>query len=146
MDERIQTFLKDNSAASMITPRRDGSAHAVRVGVALVDGKIWSSGTQSRARTKHLRRDRRATLFVFEPAGWRWLSLESVVTVLDGPDAPDLNIKLFEVMQGALPQQPRPRHLMWFGQEKTIDEFREAMIEEQRLIYEFEIQRAYGMY
>jgi hypothetical protein len=35
---------------------------------------------------------------------------------------------------------------MWFGQKKTIEEFRQAMIDEERLVYEFEVKRAYGMY
>jgi hypothetical protein len=55
----------------MITLRRDGSAHAVRVGVALVDGKVWSSGTADRVRTRHLRRDPRSTLIVPDPVAKR---------------------------------------------------------------------------
>ena len=35
---------------------------------------------------------------------------------------------------------------MWFGQEKTEEEFLQIMVEEQRLIYEFDVTRAYGMY
>ena len=70
----------------MTTLRTDGTPHVARVGVALVDGKVWSSGTQTRLRTKHLRRDPRSTLFVFD-AEFRWLALESRVTILDGPDA-----------------------------------------------------------
>jgi hypothetical protein len=94
----------------MITLRRYGTPHAVRVGVAVVDGKVWSSGTQGRVRTRHLRRDPRSTLFVFESGGpqgsFRWLALESVVTILEGPDAPDLNIRLFQVMQASMPRHP----------------------------------------
>jgi PPOX class probable F420-dependent enzyme len=153
MDERIEAFIAQNVAASMITLRPDGTPHAVRVGVAVVDGKVWSSGTQSRVRTRHLRRDPRSTLFIFEsgagdsPVGsWRWLSLDCTVTILDGPDAPDLSVRLFQVMQAGMPQPPKPGHLAWYGQEKTIEEFRQAMVDEQRLIYEFEIKRAYGMY
>ena len=134
----------------MITLRRYGTPHAERVGVAWVDGKVWSSGTQGRVRTRHLRRDPRSTLFVFESGGpqgsFRWLALESVVTILEGPDAPDLNIRLFQVMQASMPTPPAAGHLMWFSQEKTIDEFRQVMVDEGRLIYEFEVKRAYGMY
>ncbi len=40
-----QVFLEQNHAAAMITLRADGTPGAVRVGVGLVDGKLWSSGT-----------------------------------------------------------------------------------------------------
>ena len=66
MEEQIEAFIKQNPAAAMTTLRRDGTPHSVRVGVAVVDGKIWSSGTQVRARTKHVRRDSRSTLFIFD--------------------------------------------------------------------------------
>jgi hypothetical protein len=52
MDERIEKFLKDNHLAVMTTLRPDGSPHSVMVGVGLVDGRLWSSGTQDRVRTK----------------------------------------------------------------------------------------------
>jgi len=97
MDDALTSFLEQNRSAAMITLRRDGTPHAVRVGIALVDGKIWSSGTQERARTRFLRRDPRATLFVFD-AGFRFATLECRVNILDGPDAPDLNLRLFEKM------------------------------------------------
>jgi PPOX class probable F420-dependent enzyme len=149
MDERQLAFLAENSTASMITLRRDGTPHAVRVGIGVVDGRVWSSGTQNRLRTRHLRRDPRSTLFVFDPrpeGSWRWLTLECVATVLDGPDAPELNIRLFQEMQASMPKPPAPGKLIWYGQEKTLEEFREAMVEERRLIYEFDVKRAYGMH
>jgi hypothetical protein len=33
---------------------------------------------------------------------------------------------------------------MWYGRELTPEQFRQAMIREQRLIYEFEPRRTYG--
>ena len=66
LTEIQRTFLENNSAAAMITIAKDGMPRAVRVGVAMVDGKLWSSGTQDRVRTARLRRDPRCTLFVFD--------------------------------------------------------------------------------
>jgi pyridoxamine 5'-phosphate oxidase-like protein len=128
----------------MITLRRDGSAHAVRVGVALVDDKIWSSGTADRVRTRHLRRDPRATLIVFA-SGREALSIDATVNILEGPDVPELSWKLFSVMQRAMTPAPPPGHLMWFGKPKTREEFLQAMIDERRLIYEFDVTREYGL-
>jgi Pyridoxamine 5'-phosphate oxidase len=143
MDEEIRAFLDQIHSAAMVTLRRDGTAHAVRAGVALVDGKLWSSGTQTRVRTKHLRRDTRSTLFVFD-SEWRWLSLECTVTILDGPDAPELNLHLFQIMQLGMPSESG--YINWFGQALSHDDFIKVMVDEQRLIYEFNIVRAYGMY
>jgi hypothetical protein len=145
MDERMQTFLEANHAAAMTTLRADGTAHVARVGVALVDRKLWSSGTQTRVRTKHLRRDPRSTLFVFDPQ-FRWLGLECTVTILDGSEAPQQSLQLFEVMQRDIVPKPEPGKVLWYGQPRTIEEFLDLMVQEQRLIYEFAIGRAYGMY
>jgi hypothetical protein len=42
--------------------------------------------------------------------------------------------------------QNRPEGALgWFGRELDEDEFRQAMIDEQRLIYEFHVERSYGM-
>lgn len=123
----------------MITLRADGTPVAVRVGVALVDGKVWSSGTQDRARTRWLRRDPRSTLFVAESGGYAYLSIEARVRILDGPDAPDLNLHLFRVMQKR-PSGP----LSWFGGELAEDAFLQRMKDEKRLVYEFEPTRITG--
>jgi PPOX class probable F420-dependent enzyme len=138
-DEDIE-FLEHNHAAAMVTVAPDGIAKVVRVGVALVDGKLWSSGTQDRVRTARLRRDPRCTVYVHDK-GFGWLGLETTVTILDGPDAPELNERLFRRMQGR-PSGP----LSWFGQDLDQEAFRQAMVDEQRLIYEFEVHRTYGMH
>ena len=144
LSESEQSFLEKNHSAAMIVSRRNGVAHAVRVGIAVVDGKIWSSGTQDRLRTRLLRRDPRSTLFVFG-AGPSFLTLETEVTILEGSDVPELSTKLFQVMQAEL-QPPAPAgHIQWFGQPLGLDAFRKAMVDERRLIYEFDPQRAYGL-
>lgn len=132
-------FLDTNRSGAMITIGGDGMPKAVRVGVALVDGRIWSSGTQERVRTRRLRGDPRCTLFVFE-AGWNALTLETTVELLEGDEVADQSVRLFRVMQGR-PEGP----LMWFGEELDEDAFRQAMIEGRRLIYEFHVHKAYGL-
>lgn len=132
-------FLEKSRAAAMITPADDGFPRAVRVGIALVDGRLWSSGTQDRVRTARVRQNPNCTLFVFD-ATWSFLTLETHVRLIEGPDVPELSERLFRVMQNR-PTGP----LSWFGREMSLEDFRRAMVEEKRLIYEFEIRRAYGM-
>jgi len=137
-DDAHRAFLEQNHGATMITLRPDGAAHAVRVGVALVDGKLWSSGTQTRVRTAHLRRDPRSTIWVFDNQ-FKWLTIESTVTLLEGDDAAALSVKLFRVMQN------KPSGgLNWFGKVLDEDGFLRQMKDEQRLVYQFEPLRVYG--
>jgi hypothetical protein len=138
LSDEEREFVRGNRSAAMITVTPAGVAKAARVGVALVDGRLWSSGTQARARTRRLRRDPRCTLFVFD-AGFGWLALETTVTILEGPDAPAQSVRLFRVMQDR-PAGP----LSWFGGELEEAAFRQAMVDEGRLIYEFDVHRAYG--
>jgi hypothetical protein len=131
----------------MVTLRRDGTAHAVRVAVGLIDGKIWSSATRGRVRTGHLRRDPRSTLFVFETAGdpsWRWLALECRVRLIEGAEVPELSLRFFRILQEGM--SVSAGHVLWYGQEKTEAEFLQTMVDEGRLIYEFEPDRTYGMF
>jgi hypothetical protein len=132
-------YVKRHRSAAMITVTAAGVAKAARVGLGVIDGKIWSSGTRDRVRTRRLRRDPRCTLFVFEPQ-FSFLSLETTVTLLEGPDVPDLSVRLLRDMQGR-PSGP----ITWFGAELEEDAFRQALVEQGRLIYQFEVQRAYGM-
>jgi Pyridoxamine 5'-phosphate oxidase len=147
MDEQVRDYLERNHSAAMVTLRPDGRPHVARVGVALVDGKVRSSGIPSRVRTGHLRRDRRSTLFVFGTENpFTWLGLEADVTILEGPDAPELSLRLFQEMQRGMSPPPTPGTLLWNGEEKQPEEFLRIMAEERRLVYEFEILRTYGRF
>jgi PPOX class probable F420-dependent enzyme len=140
LSETDQQFIRANPSAAMITIARDGTPKVARVGVALVDGRLWSSATNERVRTKRLRRDPRCVLYVHDAGAW-WLTLETTVTILDGPDAPQLNLRLMRQMQG----KPEGA-LSWFGRELEEDDFLQVMVEEQRVVYEFTVQHAYGMH
>lgn len=132
-------FLETHPAAAMVTVAPDGVAKVARVAVSLVDGRLWSSGTQERVRTKRLRRDPRCTLFVYDTS-FAWLALETTVTILEGPETTAGTLRLFRQMQG------RPTgSLGWFGGELTEEEFLQRMVDEQRLIYQFEVHHTYGV-
>ena len=132
MDDRVRRFLEDHHAAVMVTLREDGTPHVARIGVGLVDGRLWSSGTRTRVRTAHLRRDPRSTLCVLDPANAQaWLGLETRVTIHDGDDAVERNLALYRALA---------------GEPDDLEEYRAAMVAEQRLVYAFELLRAYGQY
>jgi hypothetical protein len=140
LSDEDRAWLQDHRSAAMVTIGDDGLAKVARVGVALVEGELWSSGTAGRVRTQRLREDPRCTLFVFDPA-YAWMALETSVSILDGPDAPQLNLRLFRQMQG---RASGP--LNWFGSEVTEPEFLRTMVDDGRLIYRFDVERTYGTY
>ena len=138
LSDSQRSFLESHHSAAMATIGRDGTPRMVRVGVALIDGKLWSSGTQDRVRTARLRGDPRCTLFVFDD-GWRWLTLDTTVRILEGADAPELSLRLFRQMQ----KHPTG-NLNWFGRVLSSEDFLQVMVDENRLIYEFDVIRGYG--
>ena len=129
--DKVSQFLATHHGAIQATTRADGSPHQARIGVGLIDGKLWSSATQDRVRTKHLRRDPRCSLFVLGDNAWNWLGLDCRVTILDGDDAPQLNLELYRALA---------------GEPDDVAEYLDAMVKEKRLIYEFDILHAYGMF
>jgi Pyridoxamine 5'-phosphate oxidase len=134
-----KAFLETEHGAAMITTSEGGTAHAVRVGIALIDGKIWSSGIPGHKRSSRLRLDPHCTFFVFDK-GYKFLTLEGNVRILEGDSVPDLSVRLFRAMQ-----HRSDGDIAWFGKEMSVDDFKQAMAAEKRLIYEMDIQRAYGM-
>ncbi|MBV9357662.1 MAG: pyridoxamine 5'-phosphate oxidase family protein [Chloroflexi bacterium] len=136
--EQQRAFLNKARSAAMIVMRPDGSPSAVRVGVSLVDGRLWSSGTAGRRRTTWLRANPRGTVVVFD-SGYGYLTVEANVRLREGPGAVDDSVRLFRAMEGR-PTGP----LLFEGRELSEDEFRAAMRDQQRLVYEFEPRRVYG--
>ena len=132
LDQKMLDFIAAQRSAIMVTTRKDGSSHTARITAGVVDGKIWVTGTQTRVRTKHLRANPKASLAVFESSGTgRWLGIEAVVTIHEGPDAPQQCLAL----RRAAGQEP-----------EDVDAFLRQMVEQERLVYEFEPTRAYGRY
>lgn len=132
MDQAVERFLQDNHGAVMTTLKKDGTPHVARIDVGLVEGRLWSSATKTRVRDRHLRRDPRSTLCVLHnETPYSWLGIEARVTIHDGPDAPEKNLALYRTIA---------------GEPDDVEEYLEAMVEEQRLIYEFSIERTYGSY
>jgi hypothetical protein len=75
--------------------------------------------------------------------GYGFLTVEGKIKLLEGPDAPDQSIRLFEAMQAGM-EKPAGQ-ILWQGKPLTREQFRQAMVDEKRLVYELEIERAYGM-
>lgn len=109
-----------------------------RVSVAIVDGRLWSSATIDDRQTRRLRLNPRCTLYLDGP-GFAWCALDVTATIIDGHEAPELNLRLFRVVH-----RLRDHEIAAFEPGLTDETFVERMRAERRLIYEFEGHRSYG--
>jgi PPOX class probable F420-dependent enzyme len=131
-------FLRAHRHAAMITVARDGTPKVARVAIGVVDGRVWSSGTRDRVRTRRLARDPRCSLYV-QGRFPHWLTLEGRVRIIDGPDAPAANLRLTRTLLRR-PEGP----VTWFGEEMAEETFLRAMVEQRRLVYELTTEKTYG--
>ena len=133
MDDKVRQFLEENHDAVMTSLKKDGTPHVARIGVGLVDGKLWSSSTNTRVRTKHIKRDPRSTLMVMARSRYQWLGLETEVEIIDDGDGtiPE-NLALYRVIAGKDPDD--------------MPDYERGMRDEERIVYQFNIKRTYGMH
>lgn len=132
-------FIQSGPAVAMITVGDDGYAKPVRTGLAVLDGEMVATATEGRRRTPRLRSDPRCTLY-FSDAQFKYLSVETRVTVLDGDEGIDGTVRLVRHWQSA-PEGP----VTWYGQTYEPDAFRQQMVDEGRVLYRFEVLKAYGL-
>ncbi|MFA7296799.1 MAG: pyridoxamine 5'-phosphate oxidase family protein [Dehalococcoidia bacterium] len=154
MDDRVRAFLQANHLATLTTHRPDHVPHSAHITVGVVGDRLWSSGTERRMRTVFMRLDPVCTLLVFPlradghatyhhgTVGAEWLGIEANVEVLDGPDVPQQTIDLLRALH---PEAPVGT-VHWQGTLHPEAEVREAIRAEGRVIYDFEVVRAFGRY
>ncbi|HEY6623250.1 MAG TPA: PPOX class F420-dependent oxidoreductase [Acidimicrobiales bacterium] len=130
------TFVGQHRRGVLVTLRRDGrpqlsnilylpgSGHSVRISI-----------TETRAKTKNLRRDPRASLHVTREDFFAYVVLDGeaalspVARAVDDPVVDEL-VDMYRVAQGEHPD--------W-------DEYREAMVSDQRVVATLSAASAYGM-
>lgn len=132
MDDAVRAFLEANHGAIM-THLEEGR-HASR-GPGWSRSRRWkvvelrnpeegaNGPCQKRSQGDPVRPGRR------QPVGVA--GLETTVTILEGPGAVDQNLALYRTLA---------------GEPEDLDEYRRTMAAEERLVYEFAIHKAYGMY
>ena len=127
----LSTALKwagQRKHAALITLRKDVRAQSSDIVYVINDGIFEISLTESRAKTKNMRRDNRIVLHLSSPDEWSYLSFDGTVELSDATtrvdDATnDALVKYYEDISG--------------GPHSDWDEYRNAMVEEGRLIARF---------
>ncbi|MFL2986888.1 MAG: PPOX class F420-dependent oxidoreductase [Candidatus Poriferisodalaceae bacterium] len=126
--EKGLNYVRDNSRAVLATRRRDGSPQMSPVNIAVVDEEIIMSTRETAIKTWNMRRDPTTWLCVF-PDKWlgRWVQLQCRAEIVSLPDAMDLLVSYYRTLSGEHPD--------W-------DDYKKAMLDDQRCIIKFEIEAA----
>ena len=146
LDEKATAFINANRDAAMVALRHNGTPHVTRIVAGLVDGVLVSSGTQSRLRTRLLQRDPRCTLFFFEttPGAGRafggYVTLETTVTIHDGPEGLRRSVEYFKSIFGSSDGK-----VTYGGKQMTEAEALDALERDGRILYEFNVNKVYGV-
>jgi len=122
-------FIRENHRAVVATRRRDGSVQLSPVLVNLDgEGRGIISSRETAMKVKNLRRDPRISLCLLGPHWYaQWGQVEGTAEIVDRPEALDLLVGYYRRISGEHPD--------W-------DEYRQAMIDEKRVLVRFAIDRA----
>jgi PPOX class probable F420-dependent enzyme len=129
LSDRQRAFLEANHSAVMATVDGRGRPHAVPVLCALVDGRLWSSGTDLRVRTRYLAARPYASLTVLGQGFWgEWLTVGGPVETRRERGVED-NLRLYRAVTGRDPDD--------------LEEYGAAMVAERRLVDVLTPERVY---
>jgi PPOX class probable F420-dependent enzyme len=129
-------FVRTRRHGVLVTLRRDGRPQLSNIAFALGDdGTVRISVTGSRAKTKNLRRDARASLYVVGDDFWSYLVLDGDTELT--PVAADPHDAIVDELV-ALYRAVGGEHPDW-------DEYRRAMVDDGRLVVRLRPERAYGI-
>ncbi len=129
-------FAKSRHQGVVATLRRDGRAQLSNIVYLMApDGTARISVTADRAKTRNLRRDHRAQLYVPGDSFWQYVVLDGTVQL--SPVATDPHDEVVEELVDVYRQLRGEEHPDW-------DEYRRAMVSERRLVVSFGPASAYG--
>jgi PPOX class probable F420-dependent enzyme len=129
-------FVKARNHGVLTTIRANGRPQLSNIlYVSGDDDVLRISVTDSRAKTKNLRRDSRASLYVVGDSFWQYVVIEATAELT--PVAAD-------------PQDDTVEQLIAYyragnGEHENWDEYRAAMVADQRLIVALHPEHAYGI-
>ncbi len=122
-------FIRTNSQSVLATTRLDGRPQLSPVNVVVDDaGRVVLSSRATAVKVKNLRRTPYASVCVMTPAFYGdWCQVEGPVTIIDLPEAMDGLVDYYRRASGEHPD--------W-------DDYRAAMMREQRVLVVIDVQRA----
>lgn len=129
-------FAEPRHQGVLTTIRRDGRPQLSNIVYAIEGTTARVSVTDTRAKTKNLRRDPRASLYVVGDSFWSYVVLDgtaelSAVAATPRDDVVEELVTLYRRVRGE-------DHPDW-------DDYRRVMVDEQRLVVRLRVDHAYGM-
>ena len=136
-DDKLLALIADSSLGVLATIKRDGRPQLSHVTYHLDPQRLTveMSITESRAKTRNLRRDPRASLLVSSDDGWAYAVAEGDAVLSAAAADPDDDT--VEALVG-LYRRIAGEHPDW-------DDYRRAMVTERRLLLRLPVTHLYGM-
>ncbi|MEQ8718123.1 MAG: PPOX class F420-dependent oxidoreductase [Acidimicrobiales bacterium] len=127
-------YAAKGRTATLITIRSDGRPQSSDIAYTVDGDVLHISVTDGRAKTRNMQRDPRVVVHLSNPAGWTYLSFDgtvelSPVTTSPDDDTAEALVAYYRAVSGEHPD--------W-------DEYRQAMIDEGRLIVTFTPTKVVG--
>jgi PPOX class probable F420-dependent enzyme len=137
MEDRLLALLADRHSGVVVTLKKDGRPQLSNVSYTFDPSQrlIRVSITDGRAKTRNLRRDPRVSFYVSSPDFRSYVVAEGeaeltpVTRTVDDAAADEL-VEVYRAIAGEHPD--------W-------DEYREAMVADERLVLRIPVTRVYGM-
>jgi len=121
-------FVREHHDAVLLTHRRDGSPQMSPITCNVSDGRVVLSTRETLAKVKNLRRDPRVSLCVLTSGFYgEWIQVDGTAEVVSLPDALEPLVDYYRSLRGEHPD--------W-------DEYRAAMVRDQRCLVRISIERA----
>jgi PPOX class probable F420-dependent enzyme len=127
--DRLLDFVRPRHRAILLTRRSDGSPQGSPLTCGVDDsGRIVVSTYPERAKTRNAKRDEQVSVIVLSD-DWDgpWVQIDGTAEVIDSPDSVEPLVEYYRNIAGEHPD--------WA-------EYRQAMIDEKRVLVRFEIERA----
>ncbi|MEV6270751.1 PPOX class F420-dependent oxidoreductase [Kribbella sp. NPDC051936] len=135
MTETLLDRIGTHGLGVLVTLKRDGRPQLSNVTYVFDGSRVRVSLTDGRAKTKNLRRDPRASLYVDGPRGRSYVVLEGKAEL--SPVAADPHDDVVEDLVDY--------YRTASGEHPDWDEYRAAMVRDKRLMFSMAVDHAYGM-
>jgi PPOX class probable F420-dependent enzyme len=136
-DDKLLALISDNSLGVLATIKRDGRPQLSNVSYYFDPRNVvvQVSITESRAKTRNLRRDPRASILVSSDDGWSYAVAEGTAELTPPAAAPD----------DATVQALITLYRNIAGEHPDWDEYGHAMVTDRRVVLTLPIAHLYGM-
>ncbi|MEV4261484.1 PPOX class F420-dependent oxidoreductase [Kribbella sp. NPDC049584] len=135
MTESLLDRIGTHGLGVLVTIKRDGRPQLSNVTYVFDGTRVRVSLTDDRAKTRNLRRDPRASLYVDGPRGRTYVVLEGKAEL--SPVAADPHDAVVEDLVDY--------YRTASGEHPNWDEYRAVMVEDKRLMFSMTVDHAYGM-